>query len=1149
MPAPTAPAAAFFKYAETLVNQGDLVTAVTCYRKGLDKEPNNVIELNNLAVVFIELERYNDARNELEVALQKGGERNGDIYNNLGFVLRRLEQEEAAADAYEKYLEFSTSVEPEEAAAIRDWLTQVRSAAASAPLAGMGEEARPEAKPIAEFVREAEKRYDEGDFAGAIEVYNHLLTQDPSSVVALEGRGKAEIKADLLEEGVATLREADALGEPSAERAYVLGFALRALGKDLDAAEVYDRFLALEPDAENAPKIRAWVEEVRGAAPVAAPVATGADGGGDVPDDDGPSIDKQPVWAAALEAPEETYDDGIPVVSEASSEAVVEDATEAPNFLGAAEEPPASTAASAPEAGAADAGDEEGEAGFLGSSPAPAAEAQPASAPPEEPPALGVPGMPEPPASGESLEDRLAAAESLLADGQVDEALSAAQSIVAESPDAIDAKILIARCFGRRGDFNKAMPILKTVLDAREDLPEAWFFLGRCQQELEQTQEARASFEKVIEVAPDTEVAAGAQELLKELKAPAQGLCAGCMASFPTSALADVEGQLLCPDCRGQMEEAMGGSMQLGDAEQQVRVARHFSTETQKMRQSRRRVHPIAVVLVLFLAVGGGGLAGLVALKASKPQVFARLTGSYGQDELGRPGRFDPTAPDPTQPDPTKPAPVVEPVEPVEPEIELRVESTPVSRIMARLEMRYRFVVEPQDVMAGAAYAATFAGVRPEGAHEMNPETGVFTWTPATEDAGKRFVVEFQARPEELDKIATQRVTIVVLGQPEIREGPAGLIFPHQLGAASCLAAGDVDGNGRCDLIYTTSARREDLSYRHGTLYVVLQSHGGAWRKLKPIIYNGLPTGLVTQDVDRDGVDEIFLADWRHRALRAFRVAEGTVRAEAPLLLPARPLLICVPTTAAGVKTERALAVYGSDHLIQVFNGGDDGRLVLSRELEAPDPGPWYRMAMGQLDVSTEARDLELVLVRRGRRMPNVSFFSLGAEADWDSCSTFVTGIAEATTLLAMGSAGDARAALALVVTAPGGRRSHMEVLMQSPQGGLSGIAGANSPDGSVITLGAGDLDGDQLMDLVAVRRGEVLLRRQVPGLSLSKLIPLSGGSDMGVPTALSVAGDVTGDGLGDILFLDREGRCWMVTLDGVAGAALEEPEERKATK
>ncbi|MHC4885958.1 MAG: tetratricopeptide repeat protein, partial [Planctomycetota bacterium] len=531
LPDPQAPAEAFFLRGEELVGEGFFNSAITAYRRGLSKEPNNVTAVNNLAMIYIELERFNEARGELE-QLCSGGLESAEAYNNLGYVLRRSGDDLGACSAYENYLRLNPGAE--EAQQIQDWIANVRATpgesveqAGSTSEDGPGDEQEVPESELA-FVQEGERLYDAEDFSGAIAVYNNLLMKNPESALALEGRGRAEIKDGLLEEGVASLKEAEIIAGPSSERDYILGFALRALERDQEAADVYERFLASEPDNDAADKIRAWIDSVRSK-------------------ESAVEIEPAPSSAAAVEE-------------------------EVSIFAGPAAEPMASPETPVVEEGAAGAGEEE---------PAWASALEEAvSVEPEAPPTVPT-VAPAPEAAAEaSSGDPLEAAYERLGEGDVDGALSQAQALVGTDPTNVEAKLLIARCFGKSGEFAKAKPILKNILSSQETFAEAWFLLGRCEQELGLDSDAATSFRRVAELEPGSELGERAQSLISSLKVSEAGVCSSCLESFPLASLADVNGKPTCPGCREKLEQALGGAMHLEGAEQQVRVSKHTATET-----------------------------------------------------------------------------------------------------------------------------------------------------------------------------------------------------------------------------------------------------------------------------------------------------------------------------------------------------------------------------------------------------------------------------------------------------------------------------------------------------------------------------------------------------------------------------------------
>ena len=107
--------------------------------------------------------------------------------------------------------------------------------------------------------------FEKGDLAQAEGILLQALDMNPNLAVAHSALGRVLAKAERYEAAAAELKKAISLDATDAAAFYVLGYALRSLQRDIEAAEAYERYLELTPDATDAPQIRSWMAEVRSA--------------------------------------------------------------------------------------------------------------------------------------------------------------------------------------------------------------------------------------------------------------------------------------------------------------------------------------------------------------------------------------------------------------------------------------------------------------------------------------------------------------------------------------------------------------------------------------------------------------------------------------------------------------------------------------------------------------------------------------------------------------------------------------------------------------------------------------------------------------------------------------------------------------------
>lgn len=273
------------KSAESFLNKGldhhdrgEYDEAIQCYQKAIELAPGLVVAHNNLGMVWIDKGMFKEAIASLERAVELDPNY-AEAYNNLGFAYRRLGDEPRAAAYYEKFLELEPDVE--DAPKIRAWLEQVKAKFGALPPIGQKSQAIPQApqrpeppavaapKPQVESVESLCEKgisaLEKGDLAAAEQTLRRAIALSPDSALAHSAMGRVLAKAGRYEEAVAELRQAVSLDPADAAAHYVLGFALRSLNMDVEAAEAYERYLELTPDAPEGPQIRTWIAEVRAA--------------------------------------------------------------------------------------------------------------------------------------------------------------------------------------------------------------------------------------------------------------------------------------------------------------------------------------------------------------------------------------------------------------------------------------------------------------------------------------------------------------------------------------------------------------------------------------------------------------------------------------------------------------------------------------------------------------------------------------------------------------------------------------------------------------------------------------------------------------------------------------------------------------------
>jgi tetratricopeptide (TPR) repeat protein len=1180
----TAPAEDFFNRAEELYDQGELEAAVTAYRRGLEKRPENLIAINNLAMALMDLERYADARDELERALEAGATDPG-IRANLGHALRKLGKHLEAAEVYEAYL--AEQPDAEEADQIRAWIRRVRSEtkivhrAAAEPGSASAESAAPPPADEAEVVEadavlveaedaaataatqgasdappaaapappaaapappadpavldrrleRGEAAYESGAFDEAAALFEQAAEMAPAHAAALSGLGRARAKAGDLGGALHALRAAEARSPESSDLPYVIGYVLRALGRDAEAAASYERFLALEPASPDAEKIRGWIDEVKAAASPdtgarPAPGETAGPGTAETPEGaeaGGLKIEKQPAWAEAMETPPDNAD--IIPATEAPASSGEPAAGEGGIFAAAAssaEEPPAEPVFASDEPALA-AGEEAADLGWLSgaeeavgpgeesSEAEVVTEPGPAGAEPESaasPPAPEAAGSPAERATLEAdFARRAGTIDELLAKDETLEALNAAQELAMMFPDRPGARVLTARAFAARGEPEKALAVLERGGEGPED-EAVLYYKALSLRALGREEEARDVLGRVLTMTNDPDLRTAVEQALQAPAPEAAAAPAAAGAAPPPDAAPErsASARRKAPPPRARGGTGVGKAV-------------------------------LVLLLLLVLLVGAGGAAAWFLLPDIAADLRGRVEGLLGTP----PPPADPGAPPPVteapaapagpaaRPGEAAPAPTESPVATPGPEPDRAVpdgEAPPPGAETVRLLLPDELVaVEGAEFVhrlraeTGAGAELTFgAAFDPPPAGEMRLEAreGLLRWTPgrADREAGSvRMAVTASAGGEV---VATASATLHV--RPPFALRDLGLEVPVLPGEAAHLAAGALDEGGPVELLAATGR------YWSGTLLRCVR-RGGGFAVADRLALPGRPVGVAVGNFG--GGARVAVADYWNAEVAYFGLEGGRlVRLERSMALPARPVLAAFRPFGAR-ELVRALVV--TPDALHVIDHGPAGAPRDAGRIALPAQGLWRELLLARGDAADGGT---AVLVRLGRQQPNVFLYRLGTALAWTPASVH-SGTAHAA------RAGDVSGAVpsggedALIAAGTG--RPTLYTLL----GGEAAVVRQAEPvtlplPGPVLGLAAADLDADGGGDAVAFCPRGICIRRHAPDGTPQPVdsLPLPG--DVPPPLGAAAPADLTGDGIDDVAWLDRAGRLRLLSVDPV---------------
>jgi tetratricopeptide (TPR) repeat protein len=224
---------------------GHYLHVKACAELVLDREADNHLARELLALVFASQHRFNEARELAERVLERDPEAfiTLGVLSDVAFELGRMEQAIEAADRMAAF-------KPNAASYVRVsfflWLRgkgpQALSAAKLA-IEAAEDPANPEPKAYA-LSQTAGFFFHRGDYEGADAGYDKALAAFPGYPPALAGRGRVAHALGDAKRAVALL-EASFRAAPLAETAWRLGDARAAAGDERGAAEVYARVVEI----------------------------------------------------------------------------------------------------------------------------------------------------------------------------------------------------------------------------------------------------------------------------------------------------------------------------------------------------------------------------------------------------------------------------------------------------------------------------------------------------------------------------------------------------------------------------------------------------------------------------------------------------------------------------------------------------------------------------------------------------------------------------------------------------------------------------------------------------------------------------------------------------------------------------------------
>ncbi len=445
---------------------------------------------------------------------------------------------------------------------------------------------------------------------------------------------------------------------------------------------------------------------------------------------------------------------------------------------------------------------------------------------------------------------------------EIEQALTLAQEVVWKYPALVAAKIIIARCFINRREYEKALAILQAISET-EMSAETMYYIGLCQSRLGKVKEAISSLMLSRASSTDALTKRRANDLIQQLQGE-QTECPMCGKKTLYDSMVDVGNRTVCANCAKLVAEddAEGTEEQEDDFE--------FDGKGKRRKRLRRPLTKGEMLLRLVLA--------LIILGAAAYFVYMFLPDSYNMFRSYLPSAvsdFLPVALVPPPPMQARPAQQAQ--QRVLPTVPF--DSPPIDRAIAGLELRHQLAI---DGARGREKTFTVAiSPKPDGGYRLDAQTGLFEWTPAETDAGKSFTLTFGAESANF-RSKDQVTEITVMGGASFRR--VGFWPRFEEDSVLHLVASDFTGAGGQDLILVSG------QYIDGEALILDPSASGGEAVRARAGLKGRPVGagLILADKEK----WLAVADYWSSRLRFFAYRNRALSEMAVAVdLPGRPLM------------------------------------------------------------------------------------------------------------------------------------------------------------------------------------------------------------------------------------------------------------------
>lgn len=470
--------------------------------------------------------------------------------------------------------------------------------------------------------------------------------------------------------------------------------------------------------------------------------------------------------------------------------------------------------------------------------------------------AAGTDDVPEAPAEIASLDEKLEMAWEHLRRNELDDAMAIAKEASRKHPDVAAAKMILARCYINRKEYQKSLAILNAIPD-RDKNAEAFYFLGLCRGRMGNVPKAMEALEESIAGSADEQAKKRAGDLLRHLRG-GRAACPECGGQVQYADLVDVGNKTVCPDCARELSGgSAAGEPGKAEAVPVVRTARGGGFIKKLLRRA-------ASLFLLF----GLAYAGLYAASRTVPDQYenirARLPEAWSF--LPKTGKSANSLAESSEPPGSAPS-------------DLSIDSPLIEYAISGIPLVHRLSVDGVRGVEGD-YEALFSP-EPRGRYRVDDRNGEFYWAPGEDDVGKNFDITFGVT-FKASRAREQVNKVRVYSPPQFRN----IYTPINIdpGEILHLLSGDLTGDGNQEIVAVAG------KYWNARVTVLQETADGFFHPLGKAAFSGRPAGAGLLDVD--GEIWVSIADYWNSRLRHYALRDGNVM-EVPLetILPGRPVM------------------------------------------------------------------------------------------------------------------------------------------------------------------------------------------------------------------------------------------------------------------